>query len=139
MNKSLALLVLVAVVAYASETLLDPGPGTLYLANWCGGQAISEVAVGFNADGSVRTILDVSARCPTGTGRLRKTVTYRACWFVDFDRDGEQLGETYLGAIACPEYDPSAVYEQDGIVLTTTAVTYVSGAPRVGYRAVLSQ
>jgi hypothetical protein len=132
-------LLLVSTFAHADERLLDPGAGTQYLAQWCGGQNINEIATGFNADSSASTLVQVSAKCSTG-GRGGGTKTYYACWRVDFDRLGQIVDRQHIGNVPCPETDPSATYtDVDGAVLSTTVVTYISGSQRQGYRAILSR
>ena len=135
MKVLLLALSLLSAPALADTFILDPGPGTLYLARWCGGQSIDEVATGFNAGGTANVVLRVSARCSTG-GRGTHPKTYTAVWSVTFFRDGEIAYALPGGTWPA---DPLATFtDTDGALLSTTTVYYVSGSARYGYRAVLS-
>ena len=138
MKTLLGLLALTVSSAQAGTLILDPGPGTQYLANWCGGQSINEYAAGFNADSTAHAILEVSARCSSG-GRGGSTRTYYACWSLDFDRLGAITNRVYVGNAPCLGKNFGAVFVAvDGAVLSNVSVLYISGSQRYGSRALLT-
>jgi len=107
--------------AQAGTTLvLDPGPGSIYLGVSCGGQAVNEIATGFDAaSGNALTLVKVSTTCH-GSGRGSPNQYYLACWTVGFARDGSIASQLWLAtnhwqqgqpSIPCPvPGDPAAVY-----------------------------
>jgi hypothetical protein len=126
-----------ALPTLADTTMLDPGDGRLYLAQWCGGQDIQNVATGF-MDHQATTLLQVSARCSTG-GRGGAQKTYRACWLVNYALDGTIAYREKLSDAECVFPDTSSEpYELEGYLLFTASIWYVSGSRRSGPRAFLT-
>jgi hypothetical protein len=126
-----------ALPALAATTMLDPGDGRQYLAQWCGGQDIQNVATGFT-NHQAATLLEVSARCSTG-GRGGGQRTYRACWVVSYALDGTIAYREKLSDAECVFPDGSSEpYELEGYMLFTATIWYISGSRRSGPRAFLT-
>jgi uncharacterized repeat protein (TIGR01451 family) len=136
-----------AATADAASVVLDPGPGTAYLAVWCGGQQVNEVATGFDAGAYAVTLVSVATTCH-GSGRGAPNQYYLACWTVRFGPDGSIAAKEWLAtnhwrqgspAQACPlSADPAAVYTQTDAaaeVLATLRTERIGSAS--AYRAVL--
>lgn len=123
MKPLLLCLALLASPAFATETLLSPGDLSQYLAPSCGGRQWNQSALGFNLDSTAVTELTVTTTCATGTGRLRKTRVYSACWIVTYDRAG-----AVVDAYECPGPDDLAFEDVDGATLETV---WLSGRERV--------
>jgi hypothetical protein len=150
--KSLIGISLVAsAAAVAATTVLDPGPGTQYLAPSCGGQSVSEAATGFDASGFAQTQVEVRTTCH-GSGRGAKSRTYVACWALHRDLNTVIVGKenilsgSYLAGstpVACPAVQQDAVYRlEDGsgnlsATLSTIQVQSVYGQITTVNRAVL--
>ena len=111
-------------LANAATIVFDPGPGTDYLAIWCGGQQVNEIATGFDAAANAVTLVKVTTTCH-GSGRGSPNQYYLACWTVTFAQNGSILSKVWLAtnhwrqgqpAIPCPvPADPTAVYTyEDG-------------------------
>ncbi len=142
------LLALQAAAAPAATMVLDPGPGTDYLAQSCGGQTVNEIGAGFDANGNAMTLVKVSTTCH-GSGHSSPNQYYLACWTVGFDRGGAIASKLWLAtnhwqqgnpAIPCPVApDPSAVYTStDGAGnFPATESTTLVGTSSQTYRAVL--
>jgi hypothetical protein len=137
--------------ALAATTVLDPGPGTQYLAVSCGGQSVTEAATGFDASNFAQTQVEVRTSCHL-SGRGSKTRNYVACWTVHRDLNtvivGKEkiLASSYLtGAtpVVCPRVDQGAVYRlEDGsgnalASLSTIQIHSVYGQITTVNRAVL--
>jgi hypothetical protein len=147
----LAMLVVMALciaTASAATTVLDPGPGTGYLSIWCGGQAVREIATGFDAAGNATTLVTVATTCH-GSGRGSPNQYYLACWNVTFAEDGTIQSKVWQAtnhwvqgnpAVPCPApADPAAVYTfTDGAGhFPATLSTQSVGTSTTNYRAVL--
>jgi hypothetical protein len=142
--------VLSAAFAHADTLVLDPGPGTDYLTQWCGGQTESEIATGFDASSNALTLVQVATTCP-GSGHSSPNQHYLACWTVSFDLSGVIVSQAWLAtnhwqqghpAIPCPGAapDPAAVYPHaDGA--GNFPATLSTGPVGTGnaYRAVLGR
>jgi hypothetical protein len=146
MRALLAVCLWFATSVYAQGIVLDPGPGTKYLAQWCGGQFVNEYAEGFTDAGPATTVR-VWTSCH-GSGRGSKNHYYVACWHVVFDWNGVQLSAQFLNAgswlqgnppVACQaDINPAAEFyhlDADG---NADASLYTVQLPNTGvYRAVL--
>ena len=109
--------------ALADALVLDPGDGRQYLANWCGGQRVDEIATGFTRDGLAMANVAVSTRCGTGTGRLRKARKYEACWTVTFAADGQRVSKEQM---SCAQADASRVFQRGAATLSTRSYSDVT-------------
>jgi len=148
--KAFALAVLLsscAAMSHAATTVLDPGPGTDYLATSCGGQAVNEIATGFDASANAVTLVKVSTTCH-GSGRGSPNQYYLACWTVTFGQDGVIASKLWLAtnhwvqgnpAIPCPvPADPAAVYTHtDGAGNFPATLSTAPVGTSSSYRAVL--
>jgi hypothetical protein len=122
MKKILCILALFCGYAQAQTSIvLNPGPGTDYMATSCGGQSVNAVAVDIGVDGNPVTIVTVTTRCGL-SGRVAKSRTYLTCAYASYTPDGltrfpPQLifsGSSLSGTpmVACPVgADASAVYD----------------------------
>ena len=128
----LASLLLSGIANAETTVVLNPGPGTQYLAAWCGGQSINEYAIGWLSDSTARTQVVVSARCSSG-GRGAKVRTISTCWTVDFDRNGAITNRVQECA---DEVLPDT--DVDGALLYNVSVIYISGSTRSGVRAAIT-
>jgi len=137
--------------ANAATLVLNPGDGKQYLANWCGGQKIDEIAEGFNVDATISTIVKVQTTCSTG-GRGSVPKTFMACWRVTFSRDGAIVNQEFLNSgswrrgspsVQCAaSYDVDAFFvDIDGANLYTVLIPLINHPYQStysdGYRAVL--
>lgn len=134
-----ALLAVIATIALAATTTLDPGDGRQYLANWCGGQSVTEVASGFNDAGNAIAAVKVTTRCSTG-GRGTKPRTFLACWLVTFDDTGAILNQEFVNSASwlqgqpsrscAVSTDPEATFtREDGASLSTVGARAVLETP----------
>ena len=151
MKSYLVLLLCASATAFAATTVLDPGPGTQYLAPSCGGQSVTETATGFDASSLAQTQVEVRTTCH-GSGRYAKSRNYVACWSVHRSLDAvivskeNNLSGSYLTgskAVVCPPVDKDAVYRLDDdsgalrASLSTIQVHSVYGQITTVNRAVL--
>lgn len=123
-------------------TVLNPGPGTSYMATSCGGQSVNAVAEDFNDSGQPVTLVTVSTRCGL-SGRGAKSRNYLTCARVTYSVNGLSIvgkeiiasGSWLAGSpstVFCPAADAGAVYIRDAAMLSTSS--FPSGS-----RAVLTQ
>jgi hypothetical protein len=113
----LACLLALAAPVFADTLVLNPGDMSQYLPQSCGGRQWNETALGFQ-DSNAVTELTVTTTCATGTGRLRKTHVYSACWVLTYDRSG-----LIVDAYVCPGPEDLAYQDEDGAVLETVFIS----------------
>jgi hypothetical protein len=145
MKTILTAVLLFASSAFAQSVVLDPGPGTNYLATSCGGQTVNEYAAGFDAAGMPTAVVRVQTSCH-GSGRAAKNHYYFTCARITFDWNGIKLSQELINAggwiqgqayVPCDVViDPLATFDwldADGNVVGTL----ITGGFPNGYRAAL--
>lgn len=142
--KAILLAFLLCASSAFAQSVLDPGPGTDYLAASCGGQTINEYAAGFDAAGMPTAVVRVQTSCH-GSGRAAKNHYYFTCARVTFDWNGAKLSQELINAggwlqgqayVPCDAaIDPLATFEwtdADGNLWTMVTAVFPNG-----YRAAL--
>lgn len=140
---------LIAILMFSSnvfaQSVLDPGPGTDYMVQWCGGQTVNEYAEGFDSAGMPTTIVRVQTIC-NGSGRGSRSTYYFSCSRVTFDWTGAKINQEFINSgswlrgrayIPCDAVtDPLATFDYVDANGNVTG-TLSTGLFPSGYRATL--